>query len=487
MDNQEKQSEERIADHIFETLRGSNNLIFANKKSDVEVYADKLRTISERQKLPNEFFPHHGSLSKEIRQDVEKRLKDKHLPTNVICTSTLEMGIDIGDVKSVAQLDCPPSVSSMKQRIGRSGRRDTDPSILRIYIQESEITKSSHCGDMMREDLFQSVAMTELLLKKWVEPPDGNILHLSTLIQQILSVIAQYGGIKAENCWKLLCQNGPFGKIGPNKFAELLRNLGKHEIIMQTHEGLLLLGIKGERIVNHYQFYAAFVTNDEYRLITEGKTLGTIPISYPVIKDMYIIFAGRRWIVIDVNEEQKVIILQPSPGGIPPKFSNSGALIHDEIRNKMFQLYSSEYIPVYLNEEARKLFMEGRDNFRRLKLDIFNLIKMGPNTLLFPWVGDKSINTLGVLLMSKGLKVSQAGFLLEILNITPADLLPYLEEISQRDSIDLIGLASIVKCKNQEKYDHFLTENLLCAEYAARNLNIESAQKCAASIFEKGI
>ena len=110
-----------IASHLFKTLRGSDNLIFANSKSDAETYADLLRRCSDRDNVPNEFVPHHGSLSKELREDTEARLKDRTKPTTAVCTSTLEMGIDIGSVSSIAQVGAPYSVSSLRQRLGRSG------------------------------------------------------------------------------------------------------------------------------------------------------------------------------------------------------------------------------------------------------------------------------------------------------------------------------------------------------------------------------
>ena len=128
-----------IGEDIFKSLRGSSNLAFANSRSNVEKYADLLRRRCESERLPNEFWPHHGSLSKDLRESVEAALKDKARPATAICTSTLELGIDIGSVKSVAQIGAPYSVASLRQRMGRSGRRG-EPAILRLYIEEDEIT-----------------------------------------------------------------------------------------------------------------------------------------------------------------------------------------------------------------------------------------------------------------------------------------------------------------------------------------------------------
>ena len=123
-----------IAKHLYGTLRGSNNLIFPNSRSLVESYADMLRRFCERDGIPNEFWAHHGNLSRELREDTEHALKSGTTAATAVCTSTLELGIDIGSVKSIAQIGPPPSVMSLRQRLGRSGRRGTtsnSPMLLR--------------------------------------------------------------------------------------------------------------------------------------------------------------------------------------------------------------------------------------------------------------------------------------------------------------------------------------------------------------------
>ncbi|OBQ25787.1 MAG: DEAD/DEAH box helicase, partial [Aphanizomenon flos-aquae MDT14a] len=109
----------QIADHAFGVLRGDNNLMFAGSRKNVEALADRLRQRSERERLPNEFFPHHGSLSRELREELETRLKDNRLPTTAIATTTLELGIDIGFVRPVAHYGLPPSLSSLEQAVRR--------------------------------------------------------------------------------------------------------------------------------------------------------------------------------------------------------------------------------------------------------------------------------------------------------------------------------------------------------------------------------
>ena len=169
-----------IGADLLRVLRGHSNLVFANRKRDVQSFADLLRQHSEREHLPNEFFPHHGSLVKELREDLEVRLKEGDRPTTAVCTTTLEMGIHIGAVASVAQIGAPPSVAGLRQRLGRSGRRG-EPAVLRLYVQEEQLTPDSPLPDLLRVELVQAVAIIRLLARRWYEPPNSARLHLSTL------------------------------------------------------------------------------------------------------------------------------------------------------------------------------------------------------------------------------------------------------------------------------------------------------------------
>jgi ATP-dependent Lhr-like helicase len=94
----------------------------------------------------------------------------------------------------VAQIGSPPSVASLRQRLGRSGRRAGESAILRCFAVERKLTPKSNFSDRIREGLVQTIAMVRLLISRWVDPPRPEALHASTLVQQILSVIAQKGG-----------------------------------------------------------------------------------------------------------------------------------------------------------------------------------------------------------------------------------------------------------------------------------------------------
>jgi ATP-dependent Lhr-like helicase len=468
------QDEIDIANHLFKVLRGDKNLIFINSRQSVEHYVDALTRLCELNRVPHEFMPHHGSLSKELREAAEAALKERDRPANVVCTSTLELGIDIGAVTSIAQVGTPYSVASTRQRLGRSGRNSDDPAILRLYITEPEITSNTPLEDTLHPSLVQAIAIINLLLKGWYEPPLVGQLHLSTLIQQVLSLIAERGGVRADQAWDILCGSGVFDAIDKPTFIVLLRCLGQEDLIQQSQDGLLLLGLKGERLVNHYTFYTAFKTPDEFRITTEGKTLGTLPIDYPVIEGSYLVFGGKRWQVLTIDRHHRVIDVQQAGTGRAPRFGGGIGLVHDRIRQEMLEIYTSETIPIFLDATARELLIEARQNFDAYDLVERSTVINEGQTFLFPWAGSTVMNTLYVLLLSEGIQVELGTISLAINSHSPKQLRNILKKLTNTSPFDAAELAQSVKNKLIEKHDIYLTEALLCQNYASHTLDIQT-------------
>jgi len=476
-----------IADHMFKALRGSNNLIFPNSRGQVELFADLLRRRCERDSVPNEFWPHHGSLSKDIREEAEAALKSKERPASAVCTTTLELGIDIGSVKSIAQIGPAPSVASLRQRLGRSGRRKGEPAILRCYCIEPELTPNSSISDLLHEGLVQSVAQVRLLAAGWFEPPLISGLHLSTLVQQLLSAIAQYGGLTAAQAWQLLCDAGPFRKLSKADFALLLKGLGEQEVIFQDSTGLLLHGKLGEKLANHYTFYAAFTTEEEFRLVTEGKALGALPISRPLALDSYIIFAGRRWKVRRVDLAAKVIEVVPDKGGKPPEFDGLGNKVHDRVRAEM-RLVLMETVQVpFLDQQATDLLTEARSNFVQLGLDKEFAIPAGGGVRLFPWKGDWVMDTLRLVLAHRGYKVENEGVSLIVRNASLDSLSDDIFDLAQGAFPSEEEITRGLLNKAQEKWDRLLPDTLLDRNYVSHNLDILGLKAYLKSLVDIGV
>lgn len=464
-----------VAEHLYLTLRGKDNLVFANSRSAVEAYVDLLRDMSESRSLPNEFFPHHGNLSKEYREDVENRLRATDTPATAVCTSTLEMGIDIGSTDAVSQLGAPHSVAALRQRLGRSGRRGK-PAVLRMYVSERELTDRTPPADQLRAELVQSIAMVDLMLNdRWFEPPNTSAQHLSTLTQQILSVIAQHGGATAQQLYMALCGSGSFSHVDKATFVALLTDLGVADLLTQSSDGLLLHGERGDQLVNHYSFYTAFKTADEYRLVVRGRTLGSIPVDFPVLAGSLLIFAGHRWKVVDVDSRSRVIELTRSGGGRPPSFAGGGGEIADLVRQRMRTWYESREVPNYLNQPAQDLLDEGRASYRRLKLHARPIVAWGNDTLIFGWRGDRVNNTLAVALAEAGLRVSLDGVAVHINDCTADDAHAVIRDLAYRGQPDPIALAATVQNKHRDKYDEYLSDDLLAKAYAAHSLDVDGA------------
>lgn len=469
-----------VASHMYSVLRGSNNLVFPNSRSKVELLTDLLRRSCERDSIPNEFWAHHGSLSKDYREEAEQALKQGNRPATAVCTTTLELGIDIGAVKSIGQLGAPPSVASLRQRLGRSGRRPGEAAVLRGYCIEPPLTDTSGTSDCLREELAQSVAMVNLLIAGWFEPPRVGGLHASTLVQQILSVIAERGGATVRELWALLVENGcPFEGLSKESFTLLLKRMGELKLLMQESSGLLLHGELGEKLVNHYEFYAAFASEEEYRLVAEGKALGSLPISHPLLPQQSLIFAGRRWRVIEVYEDQKLIVVKPDKGGAPPSFDGGGALVHDRVRHEMRVVLADEAPVAFLDPVAQTLLNEGRDYYRRAGLKAIQIRTSGTGIELLTWRGDWANDALALLLTMRGLRASNEGLVVRVSSGTQERVIEVLEAIAKLEKLDPVELLADAKNIIREKWDWVLPFTMGQQSFASLCLDLIGAREAA--------
>ena len=467
-----------VAAHLFKALRGSNNLVFPNSRREVERYTHLLNRLCETQQVPNEFWPHHGSLSKEIRSETEAALKQKDRPASAICTNTLELGIDIGAVKSVVQIGPPPSVASLRQRLGRSGRRKGEAAILRGYSIEDALGGKPSLSSELRLNTVQMVAMVSLLLEGWFEPPMSQGAHLSTLIQQMLSYIAQNGGASIGQLYGLLCgPSTPFSGMSKGEFASLVRHLGQKELLVQDSAGTLLHGQLGEKFVNHYTFYAAFASDEEFRIVSGGRTLGTLPVNQMLTVGQRILFAGRTWRVEEVDEEQKTVFVSRTKGGVPPQFSGGGGRTHTRVRQRMRELLESPEVPQYLDEVARRFLAEGRENYQARGLGSAFLIDLGHELLILTWLGDSTNEALAAMLHSKGYVANPDGPGVEVHkgSHTVDQILRDLTEVASGEALALETLLAGAQNLQREKWDWALPDPLLFKTYASLRLNLEEA------------
>jgi ATP-dependent Lhr-like helicase len=292
-----------------------------------------------------------------------------------------------------------------------------------------------------------------------------------------MSIIAQAGGATAPDLHRALCVTGPFTEVSPVMFAQLLRDLGAARILEQSDDGTLLLGPLGEKLVNHYSFFAAFTTPEEFRVVTSGKPLGTLPVNNALMEDDYLIFAGRRWRVIAVHDRERLIEVVPAPGGSVPSFCGGGGHVHDRVREEMVAVYESTAPVPFLDETAGGLLEEGRMHFRTLGLDVVSLVEAGDGVVVFPWAGDRVLNTLIALFAAHGIRGSITGIALDLWNTTRQRVMDALRLQAGAPLPDPAALAERVDNKVQEKYHEYLSDPLLAADYASGYLDVPGAYR----------
>ena len=476
-----------VAEHLFQRLRGNRNLIFAGSRQNVEWYADKLRELSEVERLPVEFFPHHASLSREHRLELENRIKN--YPTiSAVCTSTLELGIDIGDIACVAQIGAPFSVSSLRQRLGRSGRRAGQPAVLRLYAIEPQTGPESHPIDRLFLRLVRSVAMVELLIERWCEPPAPQALHLSTLTQQILSVIVEQSGVTARRLYDVLCAKGPFRRVEKPLFAKLLKHIGSEAValIEQAPDGTLLLGRKGEKLVGHHTFYAVFQTPEEYRIIADGKSLGSLPITFLVAPGMTIIFSGRRWRVTEILDHEKIIAVTADRVGTPPRFGGDVGLVHDRVVDKMREILRGDAVPRYLDQEAAAILGAARDEFRHVRLDQQNVFSIDiRRSLLATWTGTVKTASLALVFGANGYDVmAHDGFLELHAREGAPPIFEILGRLARSEGIGPRDVLSGAENFRTEKYHPYLSLDLLVEDIVSSRVDLAAMPALAREIMQ---
>lgn len=465
--NEENYVPEEIANEIFAKLRGSNNLAFTNSRVVAENYAVMLGDMCEAANVPNEFRVHHGSLSKVERESVEHELQKGQTPITALCTSTLELGVDIGKVKSIAQIGVANSVSGLRQRLGRSGRRN-EPSVLRVFSIENE-TDSGYLY-YLRTNLVQNLAVIELLREKEYEQPIIDKPHMSTLIQQILSLIASFSGFYPREGWELLCKHGAFKSITPEIFLDLLRCLGQQGIVSQLNTGQIIIGKEGERLLRKLDFYTSFVAPVDYDVINseDSKSIGMIQ-SLPQVKQL-LILAGKRWKVERVDDKTKKIYVTRVAEGGSVSFASDVPEVDEIITKKMRDIYMSNEVYPYLasGENGEADLRAAREFFAENKLGKQSVIY---NTW-FTWAGAK-VNRTIALMCKLYLSTCPVYNHLMVYDISREQIKTILAHPKPKPE----QLAALLPRgeKLKQKYDGYLSDALLDFEYAHTYLDVERA------------
>jgi ATP-dependent helicase Lhr and Lhr-like helicase len=329
-----------LFEDIRELTRHQKSIIFCNNRGQVEEATVTLNRLAAREGMGETYYPHHSSIDKKEREYVEKVMSESALPKSIIATSSLELGIDIGNIEVVIQIDSTYSVSSLKQRLGRSGRKRDADQILQLYSTNDN-------------NLIQSLAVMELIIEKWVEPSRGYLCPFDVLFQQVISVCQEYNGITYVSLVEKIKQNYIFYNLDTVEIEELINDMiikDYLEIINGSKE--LIVGLEGERILRSKDFYSVFMTSEEFEVMEGPKKIGRLDKSFMINIGDNIILSGKLWGIKDIDYDRNKVYVTKAASGKKPNYIGSPGFIHEKIGEKMMEIICSSKEFNYVNDEA---------------------------------------------------------------------------------------------------------------------------------------
>lgn len=373
---------------LYHNTKDDKVLIFPNSRRLTEEIAVKLKKLANKLGGHNNYFSHHSAVDREIREETEFFAKNNRYENFMIaCTSTLELGIDIGTVNKVVQINATHSIASLIQRIGRSGRKENEISQLILYSIDSW-------------GLLQSLACWLLYLDGYIEPPHIVEKPYDILLHQALAITKQYSGLTINNLIDLLKNNFAFKNITENEIREIIEFSIKTEILEKIRQEVII-GIEGEKIVNSRDFYSVFKTEINFKVINLSNKIGEIPFSPQIQENENILLAAKIWKITHIDFEAKKIEVITAHDGKKPIFFGNSAAIHRKIREKMLEiLYSKNNFDFLDDNSSCKLEELRRDfaiiNIKSLENDRPLFVK--ENSLeLFTFTGTRINRSISVL------------------------------------------------------------------------------------------
>ena len=476
-------------EYIYDCTADKKCLVFSNSREETEYLTATLRQIADRRGDPDVFLIHHGNLSASLREEAEMKLKDDGLRTVTCATVTLELGIDIGRLERIVQLDAPTTVSSLLQRLGRSGRRGTPPEMMMVFREENPLPNTP-LPQLMPWGLLRAIAIVQLYLEeRFIEPPNVKKLPFSLLFQQTLSTLAASGELTAKRLAEKVLSLPPFAGVTKEEYRTLLLSMIKNDFIEMTEEKGLIVGLKGEGLINSFKFYAVFKDSEDYTVRAGSDEIGTIT-TPPPVGDRFAL-AGRVWEVEELDVARKLIYVKEVKGKMEISWPGDYGEIHTRILERMKQVLEEDTVYPYLKKNARKRLDVARRVARNTGMLKKSIVHLGGYTwCLFPWLGTRSFRTLRKFIAKNGAKFRISGMEYEgccymTFKMERGDgreLISYLSKKASTEGIDKSALVAPSECPVFEKYDDFIPSELLRDAYMADRLRTDEAVKRLAEI-----
>ena len=470
-----------IFERCTERRGASKSLIFAGSREEAEVVCATLRQYSEAKKIPDRFLIHHGNLSTAIREDAEARMKDETAPCHTVTTATLELGIDIGKLERAFQLDSPATVSSFLQRMGRTGRRGLPPE-MRFVFREEPPEDRAPLPQLFPWKLLQGIAIVALYAEdRFVEPPRKVSYPFSLLYHQTLSILSYSGELLPSELARKVLSLAVFREVSQEDYKLFLRHLIGLGHIEVTAERGLIVGVKAEKIVNNYKFFATFQESEEFSVHSGSEELGTVVSPPPVGERLAI--AGRVWDIKDIDIRKKQVFVTPVKGVVPAFFGLCPGDIHTRVLEKMREVLISEKDYPYLRPSARNRLSEARKFAAAARLGEARLVPLGGDAwCLFPWLG-----TYAFMACERILKIklgadckaveSSKPYFIQFKSKKSYDELVLLLRDAGRIEFDPESLIYPKEIPVFDKFDEYVPIELLRKHFAHDVLDLSGAQR----------
>ncbi|MGW3800119.1 DEAD/DEAH box helicase [Streptomyces clavifer] len=335
---------ENAAKLITALHRGEKRLVFCDSRRQVEQLGAALR---EREVT---VFLSHASLSAAERTRSEQAFAEAR-DCVIVSTSTLELGIDVGDLDRVIQIDAPSSVASFLQRIGRTGRRPGS-------------TRNCLFLATRKDTLLQAAALLLLWGKGWVEPvtPPPEPRHL--VAQQLLAVALQEQRV-GDRMWP-----EQWNGLAPFDLSAepIVRHLTAQGFL-DSDEGLLFIGPEAEKRFGRRHFIeltASFTAPPQFTVLSGRTEIGQMDPSVLTEErpgPRRLLLGGRSWQVTFIDWTRKRAFVEPADGGGVAKWSSGSLMgLSYTLTRAMREVLLGADPPVSLTRRAAVCLTEWRED-----------------------------------------------------------------------------------------------------------------------------
>ncbi|WP_436786723.1 DEAD/DEAH box helicase [Yinghuangia sp. YIM S10712] len=446
--------------------RGEKRLVFCESRRAVEELGSALRARGVT------VFLSHASLSADERRRAEEAFAEAR-DCVIVSTSTLELGIDVGDLDRVIQIDAPGTVASFLQRIGRTGRRSgTERNCLFLTTDT--------------DSLIGAAALLLLWGRGWVEPvlPPPEPRHI--VAQQILALCLQEHRV-GERLWQEWW--GGLGPFGPSA-EPIVRHLVEAGFL-DTDDGLLFIGAEAEKRFGYRHFMdltAVFTAAPEFTVLAGRHEIGTTDpalLTEEVAGPRRLLLAGRSWQVTYIDWSRRRCFVEPVDGGGRAKWNAVGAALGAsyELSRAAREVLLGGTPPVSLTRRAETALAQARDKAADLVHPDGTVIVRGgrdANVRWWTWAGFRANATLAATLggLADPLQRPTDAFVR-----LREDLTPEQWQKAASTAADHLCLPEVDKrALNGLKFNAALPSRLAEATLAARLADLDAA---AASLSEK--